>query len=347
MANAPATVWERTFETLHTGAYTEYRIPGIVVTPAGTLLCCYEGRAATNDDWARIDTVICRSTDDGETWTKTVITVPEQLGGTPEDCVNNPTLIVDGTLTHLIYHQNYARAFHRFSADDGVTWSAPEEITGAYREAPYAWNVCATGPGHGIRLKGGRLLAPIWLANGRVLDARRIAHQPSLAGCVYSDDHGMTWHTGALTEGIADANETTVAQLPDGRVLFNHRNRESDLHRRLTVSADGGMTLSSPTLCADLPDPMCFAGMTALADGRIAYAGCINDGDISPDAPRGRVNLTMMITEDGGASWQKLCDVAPIGGYADVASYQNFLYVLYEVTEQGDISRMMLRKIAL
>ena len=36
-----------------------------------------------------------------------------------------------------------------------------------------------------------------------------------------------------------------------------------------------------------------------------------------------------------------------IGGYADVASYQNFLYVLYEVTEQGDISRMMLRKIAL
>ena len=344
MTYVPVLAWEETLETLRTGAYTEYRIPGIVATGKGTLLVCYEGRMSTNDDWAKIDTVICRRPADADGWQKTVVRLSESMGGTETDCLNNPTLIVDGEMVHLLFHQNYARAFHCVSDDDGQTWSAPEEITAAYREFPMTWNVCATGPGHGIALKNGRLLVPIWLANGAVQDDRRIAHQPSRAGAVYSDDHGKTWHAGALTEGVKDANETCVAELPDGGVLFNFRNREDDLHRRVAISRDGGATLGEISRCDSLPCPMCFGGMTVLPDGSVAYAGCRNNGGITPDAPRARVHAAVSVTDDAGKTWSQLAYVNPIGGYCDIAAHGDALYVLYEMTENGVISRMMLRK---
>ena len=347
MTCIPSTLWEETLETLGAGTYTEYRIPGIIVTQRGTVLICYEGRMSTNDDWAKIDTVICRRASDADEWTKTPVRVPVSLGGTDNDCTNNPTLIADGAMVHLIFHQNYARVFHCVSIDDGQTWTEPAEITASYREFPMEWNVCATGPGHGIALRGGRLIAPVWLANGRILDDRRIAHQPSRAGVIYSDDHGATWHAGALTEGVVDANETCCAQLPDGRVLFNFRNLEEDFHRRIAISEDGGNTFGKIVRCDDLPCPRCFGGMATLPDGSIVYAGCRNNGDISPDAPRGRIHMSLCITEDAGATWQHAAYVNPIGGYADVAVHGSDMYLLYEMTENGVISRMMLRKYSL
>lgn len=342
MTYTPRLLYSETFAALHTGDYVEYRIPGIAVTPRGTLLACCEGRMSTDDDWAKIDTLIDRREHDGDAWQRTVITLPASMGGTDADCINNPTLIVDGERIHLLFHQNYARAFRCTSDDDGKTWSAPVEITDAYRQFPMTWNVCATGPGHGIALRGGRLIAPIWLADGRRIDDRRIAHQPSRAGCVYSDDHGATWHAGALTEGVADANETCIAELPDGRVLFNFRNREADLHRRAAVSADGGQTLGDIVRCDDLPCPQCFAGMAVLPDGSIAYAGCINNGDITPADPRGRINAAVCVSSDAGQTWQKLIHIDDIGGYCDIAVHGNRLYVLYEQTVQGEIAQMML-----
>ncbi|MDQ0748016.1 hypothetical protein QF034_002247 [Streptomyces africanus] len=42
-----------------------------------------------------------------------------------------------------------------------------------------------------------------------------------------SDDRGATWRIGYVddnTDGCINANETTAAELPDGRVYFNTRN---------------------------------------------------------------------------------------------------------------------------
>ncbi|MDD6682315.1 MAG: sialidase family protein [Clostridiales bacterium] len=42
-------------------------------------------------------------------------------------------------------------------------------------------------------MKNGRLIAPIWLANGNLRPDGTREHMPSVSGCIFSDDHGETW----------------------------------------------------------------------------------------------------------------------------------------------------------
>lgn len=333
--------WSRIFEKRGQGACEEYRIPGLVVTEKGTLVACYEGRMATMDDWAVIHVTVCRSADDGETWKKQTIDLPEELGGSKGDTLNNPTLIVDQGRLHLLFHWHYERAFHCFSDDDGVTWSRPCEITEAYREAPYHWNVCATGPGHGIRTMNGVLLAPIWLANGRQIDAHRRAHHPSVAGAIYSEDGGRTWHVGGLMADVIDANETCVTELADGRLLFNVRNCEEDHHRRLAWSSDGGRTMTRLAKAEALEDPWCFGSMATLADGTVLFANCATTGLGTSSR---RINQSIRQSRDGGMTWEKAAHVDDIGGYADIAVSGSCLYILYERTVNGCIDDLVLKK---
>ena len=333
--------WTQTFEKRGEGACEEYRIPGLVITDRGTLVICYEGRMAARDDWAVIHLTICRSTDDGQTWHKQVIELPAELGGSTADTLNNPTLIADGNRLHLIFHWHYERAFHCFSDDDGITWGRPAEITEAFREAPYDWNVCATGPGHGIRMKNGTLVAPIWLANGRQVDEYRRAHHPSVSGAIYSEDGGETWHMGGLMTDVIDANETNVTELADGRLLFNVRNCEEDHHRRLAWSSDCGRSMTSLVKAEDLEDPWCFGSMATLGDGTLLFSNCSTTGlgEVS-----GRINQSIKQSSDCGMTWKKVIQVDDIGGYSDIAVAGSYLYILYERTINGCIDALMLKK---
>ena len=337
MARKAKLLWEKTLAAFEQGEYREYRIPGIAVTECGTILCCCEGRMDTRSDWGMIDLVLWRSEDGGETWDRQVIRVPG------EGMMNNPVLIADEDRVLLVLHTSYARAWCMESVDEGRTWSDAWEITEAYREFAFEWNVCASGPGHGIRTREGRLIVPVWLANGVETRPGEIAHQPSGAGAVYSDDHGRTWHAGAWTQDMTDANETTVAQLPDGRILFNFRNRETDFCRRLGVSDAGGEALQKVWKCDDLPDPWCFGGMAVLADGAVAFVNC-ESGAANPENVRARVNVTVKTTDDGGETWRTLAKIAKDGGYADMAVRGEAMYILYE---EGDVVRDCIARLVL
>src|SRR5258708_25262399 len=152
--------------------YKMFHIPGIVVTAKGTVLAWCEARKK-GGDWDQIEIVLRRSTDEGKTWSamKSIANVPGPKtknpfslavkGVNPDDVTyNNPVLIADrdGTV-HGLFCLEYMRSFYIRSSDDGLTWSAPVEITEAFagfRKA-YDWKVLATGPDHGIQLKSGRL----------------------------------------------------------------------------------------------------------------------------------------------------------------------------------------------
>lgn len=331
------------------GPYMEYRIPGIIVTEKGTVFCCYEGRMETHNDWAQTDIVVCRSTDGGEHMDKRVISSSEMKAKERAAVTwNNPVLIQDGDMVHLLFHRNYEAAYYCCSRDDGATFSEPAEITAAFREFSYNWNVCASGPGHGIAMKSGRLLVPVWLASGEALDGsgRKRAHNPSVAGAIYSDDRGRTWHAGALAEGITNANETSVVQRNDGQILFNFRNGEPQSCRILGVSADGVKGFRDLRLEPQLPDPKCFGSMVRLDEQKIGFINCANsDGEHPLGA---RVCLAVSVSDDDGKSWTPAILVDTYGGYADLAVHGSVLYVFYEqsswTTELKRVNRLILKQ---
>jgi sialidase-1 len=132
--------------------------------------------------------------------------------------------------------------------------------------------VLATGPGHGIQLRNGRLVVPVWLSTG----TGGHAHRPSVTATIYSDDRGKSWQRGAIavpdTAEFVFPNETTAAQLSDGRVMLNVRS-ESKAHRRLVVtSPDGAMGWSAPRFEGALVEPICFGSLLSVGGRRLVIA---------------------------------------------------------------------------
>ncbi len=101
------------------------------------------------------------------------------------------------------------------SDDDGLTWSAPREITAQVKRPGWRWY--ATTPGHALQLTTGRVLVP---ANHTVAPAGTdTGAEAKYHGghCLLSDDRGATWRLGYLdddTDGYVNVNETTAAELP-------------------------------------------------------------------------------------------------------------------------------------
>jgi sialidase-1 len=323
------------------GGYVMYHIPGVVVTARGSVLAWAEARRAEGD-WSPIDIVLRRSTDDGLSWDapRSVARVdgPIEKNAVSDDrhgkgiTYNNPVLIAgrDGTV-HMLFCAEYLRCFYQRSADDGVSWSRPVEITSAFEafRPRYDWRVLATGPNHSIQLRSGRLLVPVWLSTG----TGEGRHRPSVTATVFSDDNGSTWRAGEVAVPNAgefiNPNETTAVELPDGRVLLNVRN-ESKRHRRLLVtSPDGATQWSAPMFAEDLKEPICMGAMVRFSDrpSRILFSNPDNlesrDGRDTPGTARLRKNLTIKLSMDEGRTWpvSRVLEPGP-SFYSDLAVTQ-------------------------
>lgn len=311
--------------------YSNYRIPGIVVTKRGTVITYYEARR-TASDWAHMDILLYRSEDGGKTFGDPIVMAQ---GDDDYPTVNNPVCMVgnDGTL-HFIYCRNYSvgggDVFYRRSEDDGVTWSAPRNIMASTK--PEEHNVFACGPGHGIccpnGTSDGMLLVPVWLVQ-KSAGEEPMSHHPGTVSTLYSLDNGTTWQTGDFIEATADCrdpNETQAALLSDGRIYLNVR-LSGVGYRAYTVSETGYDGWSALALDPALPDPTCF-GSTASA----VVAGQHILTVVNCAHPDKRENLTCRISYDDGKSWAKSLVVEPgDAGYADIAlTVDGTFYVLYE-----------------
>jgi sialidase-1 len=317
-----------------------YRIPGIVVTAKGTALAYSEARKNSSADWGEIEIHLRRSTDGGKTWEagKQIAHFGSRLEGNPhkkgegdqEQTVNNPVAIVDretGAIEFL-YCINYARCFSMRSTDDGVTWSEPVDITTAFEpfRKHYDWKVIATGPGHGIQIKSGRLVVPIWLAYGKEGD-----HGPSAAATIYSDDHGRTWKAGELAmpnEGdFGNPNETMLTELSDGRVMLVSRSVSKANRKLITISPDGATGWSRPVFHDQLWEPVCMASIVAHPSkpGTLLFSNphtlkLDKKGKEIPAGRGKRENLSIKLSHDDGKTWPitKTLDVGP-SAYSDLA----------------------------
>jgi sialidase-1 len=332
------------------GGYALYRIPGIVVTKGGTVLAYCEARRTGKSDWDTIDIMLRRSTDGGRTWSKrgkiaevpgpkmkNPVALAQKLADPDDVTYNNPVAFVDHNgAVHMLFCLEYSRCFYIRSDDDGATWTPPVEITAAFEpfKTDYDWKVLATGPGHGIQLRSGRLLVPVWLSLG----TGGHAHRPSVTSTIYSDDHGKTWHRGEIAVPDTDEwiypNETVAVELADGRVMLNVRS-ESNRHRRLvTISPDGAADWSTPRFDDVLLEPICMGSIIRYSarpeddKNRILFANPHNlsraDGREIAGKSRDRRNLSIKLSYDEGKSWPVNKVLEPgRSAYSDLAVLPN------------------------
>jgi len=328
--------------TARDGDYYHYRVPGIIVTAKGTVLAYCEARKE-HGDWANIDLVLRRSEDGGRTWGERQLLVessqykalrnPAADKKRPADRLtcNNIVMIADRAgPVHCLFCVEYGHVFYMRSDDDGRTFSKPRDITEtlAALRSQYNWHVIATGPGHGLQLKSGRLLVPVWMSDS----TGRNPHHPSAITTLYSDDDGASWKAGEIaadtTPAIEDPNETTAVELSDGRVLLNVRNQAEEKQRAICTSSDGASGWSQLKLDEALYDPTCMGSLVRLTSGsgeqdnRILFSNADSrDFQGERRLPNGRQNLSIKLSRDDCRTWPVNQVLEPgISGYSDLAA---------------------------
>jgi sialidase-1 len=214
----------------------------------------------------------------------------------------------EGTI-HLVFSRNNARAFYTKSVDDGATFSVPREITDAFRAFSFEWTRLASGPGHGIQSRSGRMIVPVWLND-------RIGHNYRSA-VLYSDDSGSTWTAGGIVKPtLRDCNECMAVERADGSLLLNMRNKSAKC-RAVAFSTDGGITWTEPRLIEELVDPVCQASIVRFSSSKSGRKSRIL---FCNAASRSRDHMTVKLSYDEGDSWPitKLIHAGP-SAYSDLA----------------------------
>jgi sialidase-1 len=347
------------------GGHKLYRIPGNVVTAKGTVLAYCEARKYSGLDWDDIEILLRRSTDGGKTWSEPA-GLPRPEGKLPRNpaalpnaelnkrapiakegqiTYNNPVAIVDRNgLVHFLYCVDYGRCFYLRSDDDGKTFRKPVEITRTFEQfhKDYDCKVFATGPAHGIQLKNGRLVVPVWLSTGTGGNA----HRPSVVATIYSDDAGKTWQRGDIaaneTDPLTNPSETVLVQLSDGRVMLNMRSESKQHRRAVAFSSDGATKWTRPVFAEQLKEPICMASLCRLSEkpkqdhDRLLFANpdhLLRFGkEGKPGLGRDRKNLTVKLSYDEGKTWPVSRVLEPgFSGYSDLAvGPDGIIYCLYE-----------------
>lgn len=340
------------FRAGHEG-YASFRIPAVVRSNSGSLLAFCEGRVGSQEDFGNIDVVLKRSSDGGRTWGPLQVVAANGTG-----LAGNPAPVVLDTGRILLVHvrnaaaatedairrgtvsaANGRRIWVQHSDDDGLTWSTAREITSQVKKANWRWY--ATTPGHALQLTGdadgvGRRvvvpanhsLPPTGTDNGT--EGRYNGGHSLL-----SDDLGQTWRIGYIddnTDGYVNVNETTTAELPDGRLYFNTRNDSPAPGTRAdTYSLDGGQSLVKPFRPqAGLVGPVVECSVLQLRTPDVLlFSG--------PADPGFRALMTVRRSRDGGITWSHVYTVDGLpAAYSDLVRIDDeTVGLLYET---GDFS---------
>lgn len=272
-----------------------YRIPAIVTAPNGDLVAAIDERVPscddlrTNDD---INIVVRRSPDNGKTWTEIETVVDFPLGKSASD----PSMIVDKVTNEIFLFYNYMDLttekdiyyLHVVkSADNGKTWSKPEDITAQITKPEWHKDFKFITSGRGIQTRSGTLLHTLVnLKNGLHLFG--------------SDDHGKTWYF--IDTPINPADESKVVELADGTWMINSRVYHKGL-RIVHTSKDKGKTWETREE-PQLIDPGNNASIiryTAVEDGFDKNRLLFSNAKMT----KGRKNMTVRISYDEGLTWSE------------------------------------------
>lgn len=350
------------------GGYAQFRIPAVVRTARGTLLAFAEGRHTTTGDSGDIDVVLRRSADGGCTWDPLRV-----VAAGDGDTRGNPAPVVDPRTGQVVLVTSYndgsvsedqimrgqvteaqsRRVYVQRSGDDGRHFTRPHEITAQVK--PSGWRWYATGPGHAVALargphRGRLVVAADHSAAPRAGSADTGREARYYGGhAIYSDDDGHSWHLGFVDDsytGHDNANETTAAQLPDGRLYFNARdqNGSSPGNRLEAWSSDGGETLDAPyTVQPTLSKvPVVEGSVLQLPGGEAPLLFS------APSVPTARKAMALWTSTDQGITFDRILTLSDRkAAYSDLVQVdKRTVGVLYETGTKTAYDTIEFRRIA-
>jgi Neuraminidase (sialidase) len=322
------------------GGSKSYRIPAIVTAADGSLVTATDKRWDNSNDLPEhIDLVTRRSTDRGQTWSSPVIIAGQET----TTGYGDPALVVNkknGEIVCLFASDkgwpgsNAAapiRINQSISADNGITWSPPADITSqiysavSTNPATREWPAAFIASGAALQLRNGRLMA--------VLAVREPSIKSVSNFVIYSDDNARTWQV-STNRACASGDEAKVVELDNGDVLMSIRHSG---HRLFNISHDHGITWGTQVDQNEITDPFCNGDLiryTALTDG-------FNKNRLLHSIPfaKSRKNVSVLLSYDEGQTWPlkktiyegssaysalTILDDGTIGIYYEVGEYETY-----------------------
>ena len=285
--------------------YKCFRIPALITTAKGSLLAFAEGRKNNCGDAGDIDLVLKRSEDGGKTWSELQVVWNDST-----NTCGNPAPVVDQKTGNIILLSTWnlgsdhekdiingsskdtRRVFVLSSTDEGRTWSGAKEITKNVKRDDWTWY--ATGPGRGIQLSKGKHKGRLVIPSNHVVAATK----KNYSHVIYSDDLGSTWNLGGITPQDS-VNESTVAELSNGRLMLNMRNASKSRHRQIAISKNAGKSWSAIYPDSTLIEPVCEGNLI-----QYKFPGkkeCLLFSN--PASTSSRTQMTIRISYDNGKTW--------------------------------------------
>lgn len=285
-----------------------YRIPAICTLNDGTLIVVNDRRKNNEGDLPQdIDIVCRRSTDNGRTWSE-----PEYViqGRGYKKGYGDPALVVceNGDVLCAFCGWNGfwqsteadpEKIFISRSADGGITWQEPVDITALVWGSQALNPECRTykgafiASGNGLRLiRGahkGRILfvAALCRGNENVPDNY----------VVYSDDNGQNWQVSECAYRAGD--EAKVMELADGKVLMSIRQNGA---RGYNVSDDAGVHWGQQGRWNEMTTNACNGDMLRLS--AVDQGGERNILLHSIPNSMEREKVSVYVSYDEGHTWQ-------------------------------------------
>ena len=340
---------------------SSFRIPALVTTNAGTLIAAYDVRYASSADLqGDIDVGMKRSTDGGKTWSDLQLIMDMgEYGGLEQNQngIGDPCLLVDENTGDIFCfavwaHGHYGDADKRClawagtgydieettqfmmvkSSDDGLTWSAPVNITRQIKRPN--WKMTFQGPGRGITMKDGTLVVPIQHQEGDLIMHGLTALH---SGIMYSTDHGLTWHTHNLAHTVT--SESTVAEIEPGVLLLSMRDETDSHYRREYVTRDLGRSWTEYAHNGKMWDSTTEASMIHVNAADNALGEDLLIFSSPQDCTGWRDHMTIQISKDKGLTWpyKLLIDSGASLGYSCLTMVDDSTVgILYECS-RGNI----------
>lgn len=307
-----------------TDGHKSYRIPAVIGLPDGTLLAFAEGRVKGSNDFGDVNIVLKRSLDNGKTWSgmATIVDYDSLQAGNPAPVADLTDPDYPGGRIFLFYNtgnnhesevrkgNGYREVWYKTSSDNGISWSDPVNITAQVHRLnkpeidssysfPEDWRLYANAPGHAIQIRNGKYSGRILVPANHSAGEPKAGWEDNFSHAFFTDDHGKTFGPGESVN-VPGSNESTAAEISEGRIMLNARNQKGDIRARIVaISNDGGTSWDPVFYDHMLPDPVCQGSILTTGD----YNGKSILAFSNPADTADRNNLTLRISYNDGESW--------------------------------------------